>query len=54
MMAVMERVTGPKEFIAIRDVSKLGSVRSERDKSVLTADISFMALRVDPEAGLRE
>jgi hypothetical protein len=54
MMAVMERVTGPEEFIAIKDVSKMGSVRSERDKSVLTADITFMALRVDPEAGLRE
>ena len=54
MMAVMERVTGPAEFIAIKDVSKMGSVRSERDRSVLTADITFMALRVDPEAGLRE
>ncbi len=54
MLSFIHRVTSPEEFIAIKQLSNFGTERSERDKSVVTAEFDFMALRVDPEAGLRE
>jgi Tfp pilus assembly protein PilO len=54
MLSFIERVTGPDDFIAIREMSKCGTPRSERDQSMVTAEFEFMAIRIDPDAGLRE
>ncbi len=54
MLSFIERVAGPDDFIAIRSMGKCGTQRSERDKSMVTAEFEFMALRIDTDAGLRE
>ena len=54
MMSFIERVTGPDDFIPIKGMGKCGTQRSEREQSMVTAEFEFMAIRIDPDAGLRE
>jgi Tfp pilus assembly protein PilO len=54
MLNFLAKVTSAEHFLPIRKIGKLGHDRSERDPEVMTAEIEFMSLRVDPQAELRE